>query len=463
MKNEPLNRAGGRHSGRSTAGENLSGDLEWLCRHRPDQMCVNCAPLRKGEKVELEMLCLHGPEGRCTNCLPPDSTVDDRKFITYDEWMERRRAKCEHSFSATCVNCVTPSQQSFKMKPNCTKHLPWPKGLCSECAPTPLESKPQEYRHVDFISVANRDEMGGLISLVAANEAAGFQRAAFLYGVVVEDSNYRFGQRVIVEAMYEPPQRFIASTGAIVVLPDKRGKEVEALAAACGIKRIGWLFTKKPKASAKEAELSPRELFAMAQLQNSHPRSGGKPGSQFVTIGVRKGAAGYEPQGYMASDSIAALVRDGVLMDPSPADTMLKIKQPRPGTSDPPAPEFIILSKDWGRQRSTEMDPDAGTVTMEVAGPPQGRAGKFRHCTFPVENREDCGVKQSAAEVKKHLIRYKSEPLQQRLCDFHLLLFLATMFDMDTALMAAKAAVEDKAVPEGITLMLDDVTGGATA
>ena len=50
-----------------TPAEQLSGDMEWLCRHRADAMCTNCAPLRKGEEVQLPMLCLHGPSGRCTN------------------------------------------------------------------------------------------------------------------------------------------------------------------------------------------------------------------------------------------------------------------------------------------------------------------------------------------------------------------------------------------------------------
>ena len=67
----PLNKAGryaSRHLETSAASaEQLSGDMEWLSRHRADAMCTNCAPLRKGEEVQLPMLCLHGPSGRCTN------------------------------------------------------------------------------------------------------------------------------------------------------------------------------------------------------------------------------------------------------------------------------------------------------------------------------------------------------------------------------------------------------------
>jgi len=462
LKAGPLNKAGGRHAERSTKMDELSGDLEWLCRHRPDAMCINCAPLKKGEKVELEMLCLHGPEGRCINCLPPDSTVDDRKFLTFDEWLEKRRAKCEHSFSATCVNCVSPSQISYKLKPNCPKHRPWPDGLCSDCAPQPVEAKLQEYRHVDYISIMNMDEMGNLIKLFSANEAAGVHRAAYLYGTVVPDNNYRFGQRVCVEAMYEPPQKVDARFG-LVLLPDKRANEVEAIANACGIKRVGWVFTKPPKKTPEESELSPRELWAMAHLQNAHPRSEGKPGSQFVTIVIRKGPDGYEPKAYMASDAMMALARDGVLADPNPNDTVMKMKQPRPNTNDPPAPEFITTSKDWGRKRGFEMDTDAGIVTLAVGGAPSGTTSKFRHVNFPIENRTDYGITQAPVNVKQQLLSFRSESLNNRLSDFHLLLYLITLFDVKTAVLTATAIMENKSIPEGVVLMLDDITGGAAS
>jgi nuclear protein localization family protein 4 len=464
LREGPLNKAAGRHAERSSAPGTLSGDLEWLCRHRRDQMCVNCAPLAAGDRVDLEMLCLHGPEGRCINCLPPDSTVDDRKFITYDEWMERRRAKCEHAFSAVCVNCLPPSAVSYRLKANCAKHRPYPAGLCSDCTPPPVESRLQEYRHVDLISLMNAEEVGALTALWDANARAGAQRAAFLYGSIVEDANYRFGQRVVVEALYEPPQQFDARTGAIVVLPDKRGKEVDAIAAACGLRKVGWMFTKKPRTGeAGEPEVSPRELMAMAQLQNAAPREGGKkPGSQFVTVVLRKGAAGIAPKGVMAADFLTALARDGVIADPAPTDSMLKMKQPRPGSDDPPAPEVITSTAGLKRKRGFELDPDVGLVTIEVAGARAGAVGRFRHSSFPVENREAYGgPAQTPGAVKAQLVRWKSEPLAWRLSDFHLLLYLATLFDADTATLTAKAVTEGKPIPEGVQLMLDDITGGA--
>jgi NPL4 family, putative zinc binding region len=133
-KNEPLNKAVAFNTkaaelSKASVGQE-AGDMEWLCRHRSDQMCINCAPLKKGEKVELEMLCQHGPDARCINCLPPDSTVDNRKFLSYGEYLERLQDKCSHPFSAICVNCTPPPEPRYKLKPGCVKHQPWPKGIC---------------------------------------------------------------------------------------------------------------------------------------------------------------------------------------------------------------------------------------------------------------------------------------------------------------------------------------------
>lgn len=223
---EPLNKAG-RHAGgarhlaraSASAGE-LSGDMAWLCRHRPDAMCVNCAPLVAGDKVELPMLCQHGPEGRCTNCLPPATTVDNRKFITWGEACERRAARCEHAFNAVCVNCAAPSGPSYRMKPGCGRHPAWPRGICLDCAPAPVDLSLQAYRAVDYVQVHNVDEMGAFIRLWDGNRGAGLQRMGLLYGRYRPDANFRHGVKAVVEAIYEPPQACDPVAGTVTELPE---------------------------------------------------------------------------------------------------------------------------------------------------------------------------------------------------------------------------------------------------
>ena len=131
----PLNKAVGISSaaGASTVrvGDEAQ-DMEWLCRHAPHQMCPNCAPLEKGEKVELSMLCQHEPHQMCTNCLPPDSVIVGRKHSSYGEWVESLRALCSHSFGATCIHCAPPTSYRYKLKLGCARHKAWPAGVCFE-------------------------------------------------------------------------------------------------------------------------------------------------------------------------------------------------------------------------------------------------------------------------------------------------------------------------------------------
>ena len=468
--------SGGAGAGAGGAGaEGADVDIPWLCQHRPDAMCVNCAPLRKKGEAEapLEMLCLHGPDARCINCLPAASTVGDRKFVTYDEWIEKQRSKCEHAFSAVCVNCMPPSDVVYCLKPNCPRHKPWPGGLCSDCQPPAVPMRLQEYRHVDNVQFLNSSEVQRFVALWDANAGAGVQRAAFLYGQVVDDeANFRHGQRVLVHAMYEPPQRFDVASGAIAILPDKRAKDVEAVAAACGLRRVGWFITQKAKSKPSDSAVTPRELNAMARLQLMHARGGGRPGSQFVTVTVRRvPGKPLEPSAFMASDTVTAMVRDGVVADPLPADELVRIRQPRPGTSDPPAPEVVVTSLGGQvRRRAAEFDADLGIITVETTEARAGGAGaaaaaaprvcRFKHADFPVENREAFGHKQDAPAARAYLQRFRAEPPAQRLSDFHLLVFLAQLFDVDTAVAAARAVAEGRTPPEGIMYMLDDIMSG---
>jgi len=117
---------------RAAAARTAAPPLAAAAAAAASRRCVNCAPLRAGEAVELEMLCTHGRDARCINCLPPDTTVDGRKFLSYDEWLERARDACSHAFGATCVHCAPPVALRYKLRADCAKHRPWPSGICLE-------------------------------------------------------------------------------------------------------------------------------------------------------------------------------------------------------------------------------------------------------------------------------------------------------------------------------------------
>lgn len=341
-----------------------------------------------------------------------------------------------------------------------------------------MEFGEQKYRHVDSILVNCAAELGSLINLVSANEKSNFQRAGLLYGRYAPDPNFRHGVQAIIESIYEPPQTVDFTTGAVRLLSDPNAAAVEAVAKACGLVPIGWMFTRRPTradASKGKVELLPHELYAIAAQQLQHyPRAtDGKPGSQWVTLTVFKDPSDkqYHLQGYMATDQMMALVRDGVVQQPKPDDLKFKkreLKKDSAGLALPgelPVPDILSKSKDRGAFRTDTFAPEFGILTMEatapVAGTPVAIAYPpvFKHVgAFPVENREALGIRQTPSSLKKLITDYRSEPMQQRVSEFHALCYLAALTDVETAVSAAKSVANGKPLEDGVSVLLEAVT-----
>lgn len=63
----------------------------------------------------------------------------------------------------------------------------------------------------------------------------------FLYGYYAEDPNYKGGVRAIIEAIYEPPQ--LGDISGFNLLEDPYEQQVNIIAEALSLERIGWIFT----------------------------------------------------------------------------------------------------------------------------------------------------------------------------------------------------------------------------
>lgn len=77
----------------------------------------------------------------------------------------------------------------FKMKPNCPNHRPYPEGLCTKCQPPNAILYRQPYRHVDYVSFMNQEELNQFVN----SWTKGFcmkQKMAWLYGYYAADPNY---------------------------------------------------------------------------------------------------------------------------------------------------------------------------------------------------------------------------------------------------------------------------------
>lgn len=426
--------------------EGKAADLEWMCRHPPHQMCVNCAPLVPGAKVKLAMLCAHGPTGKCSNCIDDDKDTT-RKHISFEEFMADRKKNCKHDgFSATCMYCMPPSEVSYAMKANCPRHKPYPLGLCTDCRPPNVVLARQKYRHVERIQIQQPTEFASFVALWQRTHK---QRVGFLYGSYKKDDSMEYGVKAVVEAVYEPPQRCTATD---FVLPaDPMEATVNRVAEALGLSRIGVVFMEPETPHC----LSSERLRAISRLQSKY-RTPDAPGSRFVTLAMTyKDDGSVEPKGYMAADMLVAMERANILTE-SPAPQLFKVKEPAVDSREF-IPDVIRNDAKLGASNVKEFEVEFLLVQMEVstaAGAARaGQAPVLKKCVFPVENRER--VAQTPADLKDLLSA--REPLHSSLADFHALLYMASRVDVESAELVAQCIRTGSEVPDGIAVILSSL------
>ena len=169
----------------------------------------------------------------------------------------------------------------MQVKKKCaSNHKPYPLGMCNKCIPPGISLNRQVYRHVDYVSFMNNEELQKFVGNWKSIE----QRCGWLYGWYAEDPNYKDGVRCIVEAIYEPPQ--LGEINGFQLLEDKFRRSVDRVAANLGFERIGWIFT----SLNQDVILSSHQVREMARLQQEHivEHPWGYKVSKFVTVVVKR-------------------------------------------------------------------------------------------------------------------------------------------------------------------------------
>lgn len=268
-----------------------------------------------------------------------------------------------------------------------------------------------------------------------------------------------------------PPRRRWLDGRASPTFPPHTPPPPPAVAAALGLQVVGWIVTRPPPAKDASGRdnpaVSPFLLAQAAALQAAHPRADGAPGSRFVTLLVQRDRASgaIEPMGVQASDQLVSVVRDGVAAPPAPGDTHFRVRAHKPG--EPPLPDVVLTDMTRGRYKSDKWDPDFNLVTLQAgtAGGSGGGGGGaatplLRYCAFPVENRREFGTAQSPQAMAAHLRgRPRGEPYHARMADFHALVYLAHMLDVETAAAAAAAVAAGTPFSEGLELIMASLEG----
>ena len=70
--------------------------------------------------------------------------------------MKEKQMDCKHGPGEKCIYCLPPLLHTYTVNMNCPKHMPYPRGLCSSCAPEACILQRQPYRHVDHIEFSDR-------------------------------------------------------------------------------------------------------------------------------------------------------------------------------------------------------------------------------------------------------------------------------------------------------------------
>ena len=299
----------------------------------------------------------------------------------------------------------------------------------------------QPFRHIDHLEFMNIPEIQEFVRNWQVNLHMVTQRCGWMYGYYIEDPNYEGGYRAVVESIYEPPQECIndmaipAENDSLLPLADKVAKSL-------GLERIGFISTSLGRDS--EHLMSSQEVLRSAKMQIANETNEHYTGyvlSKFCTCITHPNMSeGGSPQTdvFMVSDQFCGMVRDGLIETNEKKQTnpkRIKLREPLPGELQPQVLEA-------GKNASNEFDPDWFVVKVNSGAPVKPRSF-FIHSHFPRENRHN--QPQLRSDIKRYLSKCSSsEPNWSKLSDFHLLLFLAHIFDIETAKVFCEA-VRDRA------------------
>ncbi|CAL8090234.1 unnamed protein product [Calicophoron daubneyi] len=402
---------------------------EQYCHHPQSGQCIHCVPLEPYDPAYLEHL---------------DPPV---KFMSFHAYLRKL------SGGQANGKFVTLENLSYRVRPGCHEHAPWPDGICTKCQPSPVTLEIQPYRHVDYVQFENGQLMETFLDYW---RQTGRQRIGLMLGRYAHfdtAGSPPLAIKAVVVAVYEPLQESTARSVKLTaplnaLMPD----HVSAVARRLGLRPVGWIFTdlvaedrpnmgevKHYRGSMDTFFLSAEECITAAHLQNIHPNicchsPDGHFGSKFVTVVVTGDENNHiRFEAYQVSNQAMALERDNILVPTYDAPELGYIRET---TRQQFVPEVFYTLKDKYGNRVTRiarpLPVEYLLVDMPAAFPmdPVFTLAKFPEdvpadIRFPVENREDLGQIQDFPAFARLLRKFGSHRLYSCLANFHLLAWLA--------------------------------------
>ncbi|KAF7459026.1 NPL4 family protein [Cryptosporidium felis] len=309
------------------------------------------------------------------------------------------------------------------------------KGIMNKI-PSSVTLKHQVYRHVDHLEMMNLSEAMQFVEYWRSSMGMAKQRVGWMYGYYREDSTYPMGIRAVMEAIYEPPQSKSFESGKLVLENDPFMPSVNAIARSLGLECLGLVFTH----GERDEILTPHEIVAIGKLQLNNMNMShytGYPVSSFVTCTIApcKSIEGGDPipNAFAVSDLGLAFLRDGIIDEKGINDNTHVVI--RNGGKGELLPQILENGS-----TTNKFDAHWLIVRINESAPIQPRPF-FSSSQFPKENRL---TPQKPSDVSRFIkSRLTSLPPNSYnlLNDFHLLLYLAKLFDEATSISICDSIV----------------------
>ena len=415
------------------------------CTHPEGQKCLYCMP-KVNPNEEIKGKCNHGPGGECPNCVDKN-LISNAKHISFDQYINDKKQQCKgtHESSSICINCMPPAQLSYTKKKNCPNHPP--EMCCNKCMPPNAILNRQTYRHVDYVSFMNREELDQFLQPWIQN-FFGKQRMAYLFGYYAKDPNYKDGVRAVVETLYEPPQ--IGDQTSVIPQPDQDVFLIDRLTKDLTLECIGWIFTALKE---ENVALTSYDIRKAAKLQQAysitHPS--GCQISRFVTCVARPNDKGEcEIDTYMVSDMCQALERDHIF-DELKDKKLMQVRKAKRGEI---LPTIYMEGKE-----SSKFDPDFFIVNV-AHGVPSDKKNQniIQTYDFPVASRANKGIV-TQNMIKDYFKKYKNTDPNIKCANLNFLAYVAKTLDIETASTFAKQVLEKKINWELVESLLSSYIG----
>uniref|UniRef100_A0A914W5A8 MPN domain-containing protein n=1 Tax=Plectus sambesii TaxID=2011161 RepID=A0A914W5A8_9BILA len=417
----------------------------------------------KIEKGRDPKFCRHSTHQKCSHCLPIDPYDEEylhQKDIKHMSFHANVRKLTEGHGKGTHLKMPLENLVCY-IKPGCSDHKPYPKGVCTKCRPRMVTLMRQRFRHVDNVSFENEQLVNRFLDFW---RRAGHQRIGYLLGRYEPFLEVPLGIKAVVAAIYEPPQT--STSDSVRFEGDAIEQKVDELCAALDLKRVGWIFTDLWSADPAKGTvhctrhedsflLTAQECITAGHLQNRHPNftkycSEGYYGSKFVTI-VASGDKTEQIHfnGYQVSNQCAALVHAEVLLPTNYPELATLRNEPLRETQYITDVQFTEKDE-YGNQVSRDGRPmPVEYLLVDVpAGMPKEPRFTFhavtggKHTEFPIENRMSLGEMQTIATLATYAKRFSNNQFLEFASDFHVLLYLLTNDTVQFTIEALKPLCE---------------------